>query len=243
MPASWMPTSTPLREISDTTLDPRSRPAASDAHLDAAIVRFRKKWWLPAMKRAAASPPTTAIAGDQVAQQQVARRLASACAARRPCSVPARRGRRRRSGRGGRASAASRGPRSSRKKRRRSTDSSSPTPNHSVRPPPSFKRRERAPRTVLDDPHRHRRRADARHRPDVRRARCPSASVISPRSSSAAASSRVAPALEHRRGEQRAALRIAHAIPRDRRAGVQQHPVAQPRARPRPPARRSRPAA
>ena len=65
------------------------------------------------------------------------------------------------------------------------------------------------------------------------------------------------PALEHRRGAQRPPLRVADALPRDRRPGVQQQPVAHPghdvarrrdRHRPRrspprsaPPPRRSRP--
>ena len=43
MPASWMPTSVPLREISETTLEPAQSAVASEAHLAAAIVRFRKK--------------------------------------------------------------------------------------------------------------------------------------------------------------------------------------------------------
>ena len=138
IPASWMPTSVPLREISDTTLEPAQSAVASDAHLAAAIVRFRKKWWLPARNRAASSPPIDRERRREVAEQQVAGRLAAHVQlvahvqplGGEPEDVdrPAVR----------RASAASRGPRSSRKKRSRSTASSSPTPNHSVRPGPSF---------------------------------------------------------------------------------------------------------
>ena len=92
-----------------------------------------------------------------------------ACAARRPSAAPAPRGRGRRSARCARAARASSGPARSRRKRARSTASSSPTPNHSVRPGPSLSvENARTPeRLVLHDPDRHRRRADAGHRPDV----------------------------------------------------------------------------
>ena len=76
-PATWMPMSVPLRVIRTTTLEPADARAASDAHFAAAIVRFRKKWWLPAMNRAARSPPSAANPAQQVAHQQVAGGLAA----------------------------------------------------------------------------------------------------------------------------------------------------------------------
>ena len=136
-PASWIPTSVPLRAISETTLEPSRPPAASDAHLAAAIVRFRKKWWLPAMKRADASPPTRRERRRELADQQVARRLAAhvqLVAHVQPLGGEPEHV----DGPACSSSRASAGPSSSRKNRSRSTDSSSPTPNHSVRPGPSL---------------------------------------------------------------------------------------------------------
>ena len=82
----------PRRRRCARSARPRSSPsapaAASDAHLAAAIVRFRKKWWLPATKRAAR------LAADRRERRRAARGSAGcrwpgcACAARRPCSAP-----------------------------------------------------------------------------------------------------------------------------------------------------------
>ena len=137
MPASWIPIVVPLRAISDTTLDPSTAPTASQAHLHAAIVRLRKKWWLPATKRAAASPPSAAKAGSRSRIRRLPVAWLRMCSSSPmfspwPASASTSTGPRCSSSR------ASVGPRSSRKKRRRSTASSSPTPNHSVRPGPSF---------------------------------------------------------------------------------------------------------
>ena len=51
--------------------------AASDAHFAAAIVRLRKKWWLPARNAATSSPPWARERGGEVADEEVAGRLAA----------------------------------------------------------------------------------------------------------------------------------------------------------------------
>ena len=143
------------------------------------------------MKRAAASPPTTAIAGARSRSSRLPvawERMCSSSPMFRPWAA------RPKTSIGPRwwSMRASRGPRSSRKNRRRSTDSSSPTPNHSVRPPPSFKvenaRREPSSTTHTG--------IDGEHTPVIGptcECSLPEASVISPRSSSRAASSRDVP--------------------------------------------------
>ena len=209
---------------------PTTSSSASDAHLDAAMVRFRKKWWLPAMNRAAASPPTTAIDARQVAQQQVAGRLASACAARRPCSGPGRRARRRRSARGARASA----PAAGRGRRGRSA-AARPTRRRRRRTTASARRPRSASRTRAREPSSTTQTGIDGEQTPVIGPTCacslPDASAISPRSSSAARLLAIArPALEHHGREHRPPLRIAHPLPRDRRPRVQQHPVAAARA-------------
>ena len=136
-PASWMPTSVPLRDISVTTLDPSVPLAASEAHFAAAIVRLRKKWWLPAMKRADASPPIAANAGasSRISRFRVAwLRMCSSSPIASPSAASAKTS----IGPPYSSSCASAGPSSSRKNRSRATASSSPTPNHSVCPGPSL---------------------------------------------------------------------------------------------------------
>ena len=88
-------------------------------------------------------------------------------------------------------SAASRGPSSSRKKRSRSTDSSSPTPNHSVLPGPSFsvENARRSPSSTTQTG------IEGEQTPVIGPTwpcSLPGSSAISPRASSAAASSREA---------------------------------------------------
>ena len=147
------------------------------------------------------------------------------------------------------SSPASTGRARSRRKRWRSTASSSPTPSQKVRPGPSLSvENARTPaRLVLDDPDRHRRRAHAGHRPHV-------AVLVAAREADLAVGEQLrravavgGPALEQARGEQRAPLRVAHVGPRDRRARVQEHAVAEagddvarPRDRERPRAARAR---
>ena len=204
--------------------DARARgtpPAASDAHFAAAIVRFRKKWWLPAMKRAAR------LAAERRERRRAARAAAGcrspgcACAARRPCCRPCAASPNTSIGPAAleqRARAA--GPSSSRKKRSRSIDSSSPTPNHSVRPGPSLSvENARAATLVLDDPDRHRRRADAGHRADVvvlvAGLERDLAALEQPRGRLARSGAQ--PSNTHG-GEQRPPLRVADPLPLDRRA-------------------------
>ncbi len=122
----------------DARVPARPRPA-SDAHFAAAIVRFRKKWWLPATNAGDVLAAQRREPGHQVADRAGCRSPGCACAARRPCCRPwaasAEDVDRALALEQPRAAAA---PRSSRKKRSRSIASSSPTPNHSVLPGPSL---------------------------------------------------------------------------------------------------------
>ena len=115
------------------------------------------------------------------------------------------------------------GPRSSRKKRRRSIASSASVPNHSVLPAPSLnvEKRARAGPLVLDDPHRHRRRADAGHRADVVVLVAGGQADLArlDHLAGAVAVCRAQPSNRHGRDE-RAALRIGEPVRLDRRAGV-----------------------
>ena len=136
-PASWMPISVPLRAIRLTRVEPSVPEAASDAHLAAAIVSGRKKWWLPAMKRATSAPPSSAkpASSERASIAPVAwLRMCSSSPICSPCAASAKTstGPQRSSRR------AISGPASSRKKRSRAIASSSPTPNHSARPGPSL---------------------------------------------------------------------------------------------------------
>ena len=165
MPASWMPTSTPLREISDTTLEPghlhRERRALGRRHRqvqEEVVVAGHEA------RRLLAADDGERAARSRSSRFPVAwERMCSSSPMFRPCAASPN------TSIGPRCleHRARRGPRSSRKKRSRATDSSSPTPNHSVRPRPRSGSR-RAPSPVLDHPDGHRRRADAGHRTDVR---------------------------------------------------------------------------
>ena len=164
-----------------------------------------------------------------------------ACGARRPSAAPARRGRGRRSARCARAGARAAAARGR---------AGSGAPSHGLvvadaepqrAPRPLVERREgpRPRALVAHDPDRHRRRADAGHRADV------AVLVARPQRDLAGGQPRrrgVAirrPALEQARRHQRAALRVADALPRDRRPGVEQHALREPVDRQAAPARRS----
>ena len=223
-PASWMPTLVPLRDISETMLAPVQPSVACDAHLAAAIVRLRKKWWFPATKRAQSSSPIAAIAGarSRMSRLPVAwLRVCSSSPMLRPCAA------RPNTSTGPRCSSrrASHGPSRSRKKRSRAIDSSSPTPNHSVRPGPSLS----VEYARLPEPGASTTQTgmDGEQTPVIGptwSCSFPGSRAISPPSSSRAACSRSdAQPSNSAAATQRAALRIADVGPLDRRARVQQH--------------------
>ena len=168
-PATCTPMSVPLRDIRCTTDDPATPAAASDAHLAAAIVSVRKKWWLPGHEARDLLPAVRREPGARASAAAGCRSPGCACAARRPSAAPARRAPSTSIGPSRSSSARAAGPRRRGGSAGRSTASSSPTPNQSVSPGPSLsvEKRARAAPGVLDDPDRHRRRADAGHRPDV----------------------------------------------------------------------------
>ena len=163
--------------------------------------------------------PSAANAGGEVADQQVAGRLAAHVQLVAHVAGPARRARstsigpvaleQRAPGRAERRRGRSAGARPPRRRRRRTTASARALVRAS--------RTRARPRLVLDDPHRHRRRADAGHRADVAVlvARAPARSRP-PRAARAARVAVARPALEQaRRGERAAAAgrtRRSHAI-------------------------------
>ena len=106
-------------------------------------------------------------------------------------------------------------------------------PKRSTLPSPSF-RLENArllPGGVLDDPHRHRRADDAGHRAHGGVVVCRREGDRSARPPGGVPSSAsVGPAFEQDRADHRALHRPAHVLPRDRRAGVQDHALAPCRA-------------
>ena len=228
MPASWIPIVVPLRAISDTTLDPSTAPTASQAHLHAAIVRLRKKWWLPATKRAAASPPRAAKAVSRSRIRRLPVAWLRMCSSS-PMFSPWPASESTSTGPRCSSSRASVGPRSSRKKRRRSTASSSATPNHRVRPGPSFSvenARAPPPSTIHTG-------IEGEHTPVIGptwSCSLPGSSAISPAASIRSASERssaqpsntTAASSARRWGSQTS-------VKQDRRSRVQEHAVAQPR--------------
>ena len=112
------------------------------------------------------------------------------------------------------------------------------------RPPGTLvERRERAPPDVLHDPDRHRRRADARHRPDVAVLVARRERDLAARQQGLRLRSRVRPALEQHRGHERAPLRVAHALPRRSAAPSAAARPREARRSPWPPAQPSPPAA
>ena len=126
------------------------------------------------MNAATSSPPSAANAGGEVADQAGCRSPGCACAARRPSAGPARRAPRTSIGPVRSSSAASTRPRAVAEEAQ-ALDGLVVADAEPERPPrPLVERRERAhaARLVLDDPDRHRRRADAGHRARRGRARC-----------------------------------------------------------------------
>ena len=146
---------------------PRPARPRSAAHLAAAIVRLRKKWWLRDMKRAAGSSPSAASAGARSRSSRLPvawLRMCSSSPMLRPCAARPN---------------TSTGPRALEQPRQRRPEPvaeeaqpldrlvvADAEPQRPARAPRSASSR-RARAAVLDDPHRHRRRADAGHRPDV----------------------------------------------------------------------------
>ena len=228
-PATCSPMSVPLRDMSVTSDDPAVPAAASDAHFAAAMTRFRKKWWLPASTAATSSPPSAAKAGSSWRQSRFAVAWLRMCSSSPICSPWAARSRTSigpvRSSR-----RASSGPARSRRKRARSTASSSPTPNHSVRPGPSLsveKARAPVPSSSTTQTG-----IEGEQTPVIGPTwpcSLPQRRRTSPTSRRSCASERIGgPALEQAGRHQRAALRIAHALPVDRRPRVQQRPALEP---------------
>ena len=136
-PASCTAISVPLRDMSVTSVEPTAPAAASEAHLAAAMPRLRKKRWLAVSFAATSSPPSAANAGSSRRHNRFVvawLRMCSSSPICRPCAArsktsigPVRASSRARSG-----------PAQSRRNRAPASASSSPTPNHSVRPGPSF---------------------------------------------------------------------------------------------------------
>ena len=167
MPASWMPTSVPLREISETTLDPATSARGQRRALGRGHRQVQEEVVVAGQEARRGLAAERRERGREVADQQVARGLAAHV--QLVAHVQALGGQTEHVDRTAvlEQPRRARGPSSSRKKRSRSTDSSSPTPNHSVRPGPSLRVENARRAAVLDHPDRHRRRADAGHRPDV----------------------------------------------------------------------------
>ena len=228
-PATCSPMSVPLRDMSVTSVDPAVPVAASDAHFAAAMTRFRKKRWLPASTPATSSPPSAAKAGSSRRQSRFVVAWLRMCSSSPICSPWAARSRTSigpvRSSR-----RASSGPARSRRKRARSIASSSPTPNHSVRPGPSLSvEKARAPEpSSCTTQTGHRGRADAGHRPDVAELVAAAQAHLADVQPLLRLGAIGGPALEQAGRHQRAALRIAHALPVDRRPRVQQRPALEP---------------
>ena len=221
--------SVPLRDMSVTSVEPAVPAAASDAHFAAAMTRFRKKRWLPASAAATSSPPSAAKAGSSRRQSRFVVAWLRMCSSSPICSPWAARSRTSigpvRSSR-----RASSGPARSRRKRARSTASSSPTPNHSVRPGPSLsveKARVPEPSSCTTQTG-----IEGEQTPVIGPTwpcSLPQRRRTSPTSSSSCGLRAIGgPALEQAGRHQRAALRVAHALPLDRRPGVQQRPVLEP---------------